>query len=212
MMRVSCLSFFCILAAVSTLGAYAADSTDPQTEWTEIFDGQTLDGWEVKPEKSGEKQWWVESGTIITENDGGKGSNLWTKKVYENYELELEYKTFSDYYDTGVFLRGNGHQVQIGISGSLKKDMTACLYAPQDKRGSYPAQTDKVKDVNQVGQWNKLRIVLTAKRIQTFLNDQPMIDYESVAIKDRGPIGLQLHGGHKMKIAFRNVRVRPLAN
>lgn len=211
MIRPVCIVMFIVMGICTTCPSVVAEDAGQATSgWSDLFDGETLDGWQVRPDNVGKKQWWVEGGTIVTENRGGKGSNLWTKLDYRDYEMTVDFKTFSEYYDTGVFLRGNGHQVQIGISGSLQKDMTACLYAPQDKRGSYPGQTDKVGKVNRVGEWNQLRIVLTGKRIQTFLNGQPMIDYESVAIKDQGPIGLQLHGGHKMKIAFRNIKVREL--
>lgn len=177
---------------------------------TNLFDGKTLDGWEVRPSDGNEQHWKAEDGMIIAENVNKKGSYLWTKKDYRDYELELDYQTPSEYYDTGVMLRGDGHQVQIGISGSLKKDMTACIYAPKDKRGSYPGQTDKIAKHHQVGEWNHLRIVLTGKRIQTFLNGEPFVDYTGIAINDEGPIGLQLHAGHHMKIRFKNVQLKEL--
>jgi hypothetical protein len=217
-MKSSAFSYCCVclLIAASVQQAWCMPN-DPKdkkatngddSKFVVLFDGKTLDGWEVSPAEGTDRQWRVEDGNIITENKGGKGSNLWTKKDYRDYELELEFKTLSDDYDTGVFLRGDGHQVQIGISGSLKKDMTACIYAPWDKKGGYPGKTDKVAAVNKVGQWNHLRIVLKGKRIQTFLNGKAMVDYEGIAIKDKGPIGLQLHGGRHMKVAFRNIQVR----
>ncbi len=175
-----------------------------------LFNGNSLDGWEVRPASLTAKCWKVQDTTILIENDGGPGSDLWTTSSYKDYELELEFKTLTEDYDTGVFLRGNGHQVQIGISGSLKVDMTACIYAPEDKKGSYPGKTDKVQSVNKVGEWNHLRIILTGQRIQTFLNQQPMVDYTSVALRDEGPIGLQLHGNRTMKVLFRNIRVKHL--
>jgi hypothetical protein len=185
--------------------SHAADPTA-----TSLFNGQSLDGWEVRPASLAEKCWKVQDNTIVIENDGGPGSDLWTTSSYKDYELELEFKTLTEDYDTGVFLHGNGHQVQIGISGSLKVDMTACIYAPEDKKGSYPGKTDKVQEVNQAGKWNHLRIVLTGQRIQTFLNQQPMVDYTSIALRDEGPIGLQLHGNRTMKVLFRNIRVKKL--
>lgn len=175
-----------------------------------LFDGQSLDGWEVRPDKDAAGHWSVKDGIVIAENVNKKGSNLWTTKDYGDYEIGLDYQTSSDYYDTGVMLRGNGHQVQIGISGSLKKDMTGCIYAPQDKRGSYPGKSDKIAAVHKVGKWNHLRIILTGKRIQTFLNGEPFVDYTGIAINDKGPIGLQLHGGHHMKIQFKNVKLKEL--
>lgn len=197
-----CMCVGLVTSVSPTIGAELAD-------FTSLFDGKTLNGWEVKPAEQ-KKQWWVEHGKIFAEIDKGKGSNLWTERTYRDYELQLDFKTFSKDYDTGVFLRGDGHQVQIGISGSLKVDMTACIYAPADKKGGYPGKTDKVTAVNKVGEWNTLRIVLTGKRIRTWLNGEPMVDYESVAIKDAGPIGLQLHPNRTMKVAFRNIQVREL--
>ncbi len=181
-----------------------------QDHATKLFDGKTLDGWEVRPAEGNDDHWKVEDGMIVAENVNEKGSYLWTTKDYEDYQLELEYQTPSDYYDTGVMLRGNGHQVQIGISGSLQKDMTGCIYAPKDKRGSYPGKTDKIAKHHKVGDWNHLRIVLTGKRIQTFLNGEAFVDYTGVAINDEGPIGLQLHAGHHMKVRFKNIKLHEL--
>ncbi|MFG0335957.1 MAG: DUF1080 domain-containing protein [Maioricimonas sp. JB049] len=208
-------SFLCLAVGIAltvTTGSLRADK--PQAAASSesaqaLFDGKSLDGWVVKPADPGKSQWRVDDGVIVAEIDGGKGSDLWTKKSYRDYELRLQYKTFTDDYDTGVFLRGGGHQVQIGISGSLQKDMTACIYAPADKKGGYPGQTDKVTAVNKVGEWNDLRIILTGKRIQTFLNGEPMVDYEGIAINEEGPIGLQLHGNRTMKVAFRNIELVP---
>lgn len=180
-------------------------------DWTDLFDGKSLDGWVVRSKKNAATDAWsVQDGQIVAENADKKGSNLWTKKSYRDYELELQYQTPSEYYDTGVFVRGDGHQVQIGISGSLKKDMTGCIYAPKDKRGSYPGKTDKIAKFHKVGEWNHLRIRVTGKRIETFLNGEPFVDYTGVAISDEGPIGLQLHANHHMKVVFKDIRVKEL--
>lgn len=196
-----------LLLASSLFVASVAKSDDGAQD---LFDGKSLDGWEVRPDKDTEDHWVVKDGVIIAENVNKKGSNLWTIKEYKDYEIELDYQTSSEYYDTGVMLRGDGHQVQLGISGSLKKDMSACVYAPADKRGSYPGVSEKGTEVLKLGQWNHLRIILTGKRIQTFLNGEPCVDYTGVAINDEGPIGLQLHGGHHMKIQFKNIKLKVL--
>ncbi|MDX1285556.1 MAG: DUF1080 domain-containing protein, partial [Draconibacterium sp.] len=171
--------------------------------------GKSLDGWDCKPAERIE-DWKVESKEMVGANPHKKGSILWTSKKYKDFDLTLEYITETDHYDTGVFVRGESHQVQIGISGSLKKDMTACIYAPKDKRGSYPAQTDKIDEFHKVGKWNKLRVVAKGKRVQTFLNDEPFVDYEGVVIPLEGPIGLQLHPNVDMKVKFRNIKVKEL--
>ena len=175
-----------------------------------LYDGKTLDGWECEPKESA-SNWMVKEGNILLgENADEVGSVLWTLSSYRDYELELEYQTLTDDYDTGVFPRGNGHQVQIGISRSLQKDMTACIYAPKDEKGAYPGQTDKVAEFHKVGEWNHLKIIVTGKRIQTFLNGEPFVDYEGIVINESGPIGLQLHGGVHMAVQFKNIQLREL--
>jgi len=88
--------------------------------------------------------------------------------------------------------------------------MTACIYAPKDDKGSYPGQTEKVAEFHKVGEWNHLRIIVTGKRIQTFLNGEPFVDYESITLSDSGPIGLQLHGNVHMAVQFRNIKIKEL--
>ena len=176
-----------------------------------IFNGKNLEGWEVQPEDKA-SHWMVKEGNILHgENPDESGSMLWTTKTYRDFDLELEYKTLTDDYDTGIFPRGDGPQVQIGISRSLQRDMTACIYAPGDDRGSaYPGQTDKVAEFHKVGEWNHLRIILEGNRIRTFLNGEDFVDYDIVKINDEGPIGLQLHSGLHMAVDFRNIKIKEL--
>jgi len=175
-----------------------------------LFDGKTLDGWKADPTETA-SHWEVKKGKILYgENPDEKGSMLWTTEDYKNYELELEYQTLTDDYDTGVFPRGDGTQVQIGISRSLQRDMTACVYAPKDDQESYPGQTDKVAEYHKVGKWNHLKIIVEGKRIQTFLNGEPFVDYESKSMNESGPIGLQLHGGVHMAVQFKNIKIKEL--
>lgn len=205
------LNFVCRLAVLVVSCTIALSTVAKADEGQhELFDGKSLDGWEVRPAENSDGHWIVSDGVIVAENVNKKGSLLWTKKEYKDYEIELEYQTSSEYYDTGIMLRGDGHQVQMGISGSLKKDMTACIYAPKDKKGSYPGQSDKAAKVLKPGEWNHIRVILTGKRIQTFLNGEPCVDYTGVAINDEGPIGLQLHANHHMKIQFKNIKLTEL--
>lgn len=174
-----------------------------------LFDGKSLEGWECDPLEQA-LDWKAVAGELLGENPTEQGSILWTKQGFDDFEVELDYITLTDDYDTGIFIRGLTHQVQIGISRSLQKDMTACIYAPNDEQGSYPGQTDKVAEIHKVGEWNHLKVLVTGKRIRTFLNGEPMVDYTGIALVDEGPLGLQLHGGVHMSVKFRNIKVREL--
>jgi hypothetical protein len=174
-----------------------------------LFDGKSMEGWECDPlEQAGD--WKAVDGELLGENPEEQASIIWTNQVFRDFEVELDYITLTDDYDTGLFIRGLSHQVQIGISRSLQKDMTACIYAPKDELGSYPGQTDKVATIHKIGEWNHLKVIVTGKRIQTILNDEPMVDYTGLVLVDEGPIGLQLHGGVHMSVKFKNIKVREL--
>lgn len=178
----------------------------------ELLHNGTLDGWAVSPSDAETAEHWkVEEGVIIGENPNKAASILWTKAQYGDFELTLEYRTPSDYYDSGVFVRGEDYQVQIGISGSLQIDLTGCIYAPVDGRGGYPAKSDSVTANQRLGEWNKLRMRVVGDRIQTFLNGAPIVDYTTLKLPSRGPIGLQLHAGHHMRLLFRNLSLRKIS-
>lgn len=174
-----------------------------------LFNGKDLEGWECDPPEQ-LADWKAVAGELLGENPGEQASIIWTKQEFRDFEVELDYITLTDDYDTGLFIRGLTHQVQIGISRSLQKDMTACIYAPKDERGSYPGQTDKVGAVHKLLEWNHLKVIVTGKRIQTLLNGEPMVDYRGLVLEDEGPIGLQLHGGVHMSVKFKNIKVREL--
>ena len=174
-----------------------------------LFNGKNLEGWTCDPEEQ-TGDWKAVDGELEGENLTEQASIIWTDAIYRDFEMECEYVALTDDYDSGIFLRGLSQQVQIGISRSLQKDMTACIYAPDDERGSYPGRTEKVSEIHMPGEWNKLKVIVTGKRIQTFLNGEPMVDYTAVVMEEQGPIGLQLHGGVHMAVKFRNIRAREL--
>ena len=175
--------------------------------YTSLFDGKTLEGWSCDPPELS-ADWTVVDGELVGENTGEGASIIWTSASFTDFEVELDYIAMMDDYDSGIFLRGMSQQVQIGISRSLQQDMTACIYAPEDDLGIYPGRTDKVAAIHRVGEWNHLKVIVEGKRIQTFLNGEPMVDYTAVVMPDEGPLGLQLHGGVHMKVKFRDIKVK----
>ena len=98
---------------------------DHHGKGTSLFNGKDLTGWKVPKDNI----WWsVVDGTIVAKSGPRKrGSNLWTEKEYTDFNMSCEFR-FDGKGDSGVFLREGGHQIQIGISGSLKRDMTASPY------------------------------------------------------------------------------------
>lgn len=155
------------------------------------------------------KHWAVEAGVLTISNDGGAGDNLFTEKAdYTDFELSVEFKFESGTIDSGIFLRDNKEQIQIGESGSLKKDMTALPYIPSKK--GYPVQVDTVVQVLKMDDWNTLKIRVTGNSYTTWVNGTEIMTYESDTIAESGPIGIQVHPKREMKMHYRNLSITEL--
>ena len=95
-----------------------------------LFNGKNLDQWRIDS-KSKATHWTVKDGTIHCQSDPKKaGSLLWTTKDFTDFTLTLEFKNGGGTIDSGVMLKRAKDQIQIGISGSLKRDLTASPYIP----------------------------------------------------------------------------------
>ncbi len=173
---------------------------------TSIFNGQDLTGWKTPkyPEC-----WIAKDGILtVTNNPERKGENLSTVKRYRDFVCRLEFKFGAGTVDSGVFMRNDRDQIQIGISGSLKRDMTASPYIPGK---GYPVEAEGVKELLKLGDWNTLRIRAVGKTYTTWLNGAEVMSYTSASAVEEGPLGIQLHGGRKMTIQYRNMAVTELA-
>lgn len=162
----------------------------------------TLSNWDIK---GPEICWSLKDGIITGVNDPAKkGSNLWTKAKYRDFTLTGEFK-FSGKIDSGIFIRREGDQIQIGVSGSLKRDMTGSPYIA-DKR-SYPAEAKDVATLLKTDDWNAFTLVVKGKQYIFHLNGKQVLDYTSDTAIEEGPIGLQVHPGVAMKIEFQKLVV-----
>ncbi len=214
--------------------ATAAVAQPPSDGWISLFDGRSLEGWcgqphhdprelavateEARATRQAEwdaemrKHWRVENGEIV---NLGEGPFLTTRRSFEDFELELEYKTVA-LADSGIYLRGTP-QVQIwdtteaGGKWSLGAD-----------RGSGGLWNNKVHERfplvladRAFGEWNRVHIKLVGARTTVDLNGQRVVDFvpmenfwsKELPLFRAGPIQLQTHGG---EIRWRNVRVRPI--
>jgi hypothetical protein len=169
-----------------------------------IFNGKNLNGWKLPPDLT---CWTASRGVLFVKNNAEKkGSNLWTEKKYQNFIISADFLMGDGTVDSGIFLRSENDQIQIGISGSLKRDLTASPYLPKLK---YPVEAN-VKDILKPTDWNTMKIKMVDKTYTVWLNGKEVMTYTSKDIPASGPIGLQLHPGNEMSIKYRNIRLAEL--
>ncbi len=192
---------FVPLFVLFALASVRAEAPQPQP----IFTGTDLTGWNV-PEGNDASGWYKAEGGIlkIQSDPTQKGSILWTEKTYRDFVITFDFKFGAGTVDSGIHIRNND-QIQIGISGSLKRDMTGSPYV-----GKYPVEATGVAELLKQDDWNSMKIEARGLRYLVWLNGQQVLDYTSETGIPEGPIGIQLHAGKDMAIDYREIKVAEL--
>ena len=172
-----------------------------------LFNGKDLSGFKV-PEPN---VWWkVVDGVLVGESDGvsadqKKGNVLYTEKSYGNFALESEVRFPNDIDSGFIYSKKPDLQVQIGVSRSLKVDMTGSIYY----KGKYPpeAHAKGVDKLLKLNDWNTIRMEVTGKVTKVWLNGTHVLTFDCPEEATAAPVGLQIHPGVKMKVEFRNLKI-----
>ncbi|MCM4166804.1 hypothetical protein KCTC52924_01657 [Arenibacter antarcticus] len=185
------------IALLFTLTVYSQ-----QPKLKSAFNGKNLSGW---TEPTDNKWWSAENGILIGKSDPDKkGSILWTKKEFKDFEFETEFRYVEGTVDSGIFIRNDKQQIQLGISGSLKRDMTA---SPYIAGLGYPVEAQNIQEILKPNNWNTMKVIAIAGYYEVWLNNIHVMSYTSDSFIEQGPIGLQVHPNNNMIINFRNIKV-----
>ncbi len=181
--------------------AGAADTLPP------IFNEKDFTGW-IVPEPN--PFWKVADGVIVGENDEAKkGSMLWTEKSYGDFVIECEAR-WSGEIDSGIMLRKPELQLQMGVSRSLKRDLTGSFYIGGTDKYPEAGQAKNLAKHFKPGDWNHYRLEAKGDTFTVWLNGMQVVKYTNAKYAGAGPIGLQIHPGLAMKVEFRNLRAKAL--
>jgi hypothetical protein len=200
--------------ALTLLLSLAAALTCPADEpkLDPLFNGKDLTNFKAE----GSKEFWrVEDGILIGENDAAKkGNYLWTEKEYKDFVIEFDVRwkgTTERGVDTGIEMRKPKIQLQLGISGSLKVDMSGSWYT--GGKPAYP-ESGQAKEAKTLmkpeGEWNHFRIQAKGDTFTCLINGQKASEYTDEKFSGAAPLGLQIHPGVEMKCEYRNVKIAEL--
>ncbi len=166
-----------------------------QAGWTTLFDGSTLDGWNVL----GDANWELEDGAV--QADSGSGF-LVTPESYADFDLSLEFWV-DEPANSGIFIRCADPQ--------SVRDTNAYEVNIYDTRADQTYRTGGIVHIaaptsviNAGEQWNTYEITAQGPRLTVTLNGTRTVEVEDSQFAD-GPIALQYGAG---VVKFRNVRIR----
>ncbi len=220
--------------AILCLGVTAARSADD--DWTSLFNGKELTGWEGDP-----KLWSAKDGTITGSTVGNPLKYnkflLWTGKL-ENFELKCKFRMEGG--NSGIQYRSKhlekagefvvgGYQADMAVGGSY----TGILYEERGRGilaqvgqkviidpkgakylvgslGSVESIMGKKFDIKE---WHDYRIVAKGNHLQQFIDGKQtidLIDHQTDRRALEGILALQLHVGGDMIVQFKDMQLKKL--
>jgi hypothetical protein len=222
-----------VLGAVGLWAAFAAPPEPPNTlsakekseGWILLFDGHTLNGWTPS---SNSAEWKVEDGAIMMHSD--KGGNLFTNDTFDNFELQIEFRTTPDV-NSGIYLRYTPRPYNPATKGQPKPKgksqgmpgyeiniRDSDVRPVHDSPGGFDTgslvgvlKAEKVQIIP--GQWNRFDITAQGDHFIVIYNGKKILDGDDAKFAS-GKIGLQWAHPELVtgkKIEFRNIKVRRLS-
>lgn len=185
-----------------------------QAEAKPLFDGKTFAGWEGDTEKT----WRIEDGAIVggsIETVVPRNEFLCTTKTYGDFELKVKFKLLGDKdkANAGIQFRTKRipkHHEVSGYQADMGQNYWGALY-DESRRNKVLVQPDaKVLDkLVKHGDWNEYTIRCEGARIRLYLNGTLTVDYteKDDQIERTGIIGLQVHGGGKTKVLYKDITI-----
>jgi hypothetical protein len=169
----------------------------------ELFNGKDLTGW--KPQFAAAKNGWtVRDGLLV---NAAPGNNLLTEQKFDDFQLQAEFR-YPKGSNSGIYLRGR-YEVQIEDNYGLEPDAHYI-------GGVYGFLTPSVNAAKKAGEWQKLDIILVGRVVTVALNDERIIDRQTIPgitggalDSDEGAPGPILLQGDHGPIEFRKLTVTP---
>lgn len=227
-------SALCLSALLS--GLIGMPYAFTQSGWQDLFDGETLAGWEGAPE-----YWRVENGVIVGEIPEGERLEknhwlIWKDGVVDDFELHLQFRLSGNpRANSGIQFRCqaedinhvSGYQADLDQGavwlGRIYDEHGRRLLVERgtrvqiDEAGDRQTETFADKDPYAVlfreNEWNDYRIIACGNSISVEINGtlfSELVDRETGERDLSGQLAFQLHSGLHTLVKFRDVRLRKL--
>lgn len=182
-----------------------------------LFDGKMFSGWEGETVKT----WRIEDGVIVggsLETNVPRNEFLASKTRFKNFDLRLKYKLqgTEGFVNGGVQFRSErvpNHHEMSGYQADIGQGYDGALY-DESRRNKFLIQPEKeiVQKALKPNDWNDYRIRAEGNRVRIWLNGVEMVDFteKEPGIAQDGLIALQVHGGGKALISFKDIVIEEL--
>lgn len=183
-----------------------------------LFDGRTFDGWDGDTVGT----WRIVGDALVggsLDTQVPHNEFLATLREFDDFVLRVQFKLLGTegLINAGVQVRSQrvaNHYEMVGYQLDLgDPNWWGSLY-DESRRNRLLAQSDLavIARVLKRNDWNDYEIRCEGRRIVAAINGAQTIDYTEVDmdIPQRGRIALQIHGGGKAQVWYRDIRIRTL--
>ncbi|MGI9174825.1 MAG: 3-keto-disaccharide hydrolase [Rhodothermales bacterium] len=200
-------ALFLLLVCIPTSAA-TAQTSDADTTFTPLWDGETFDGWHQL--EGGE--WTIEDGAIVGRSTTSEDvyGLLITDDQYGDFTVRLQFMALSG--NSGFYIRAREVGGTVGVNG-----FQAEIDATRDVGGIYETggrgwvdQPDsaEVAEYFKPGEWNDMTIEAEGRNVTVYVNGVKSAEITDDPSPTEGHFALQLHAGQDMEVRMRNVAVR----
>ena len=179
-----------------------------------VFNGHDLTGW---TKHGGDSTYSVEDGCIVGRRGPGPNTFLCTDRRFADFDLELDFR-WDELCNSGIQFRSKVYLAERRVGGyqceldpSDRSWSCGLFYEGPEGRWIVPLEdNDEARAARRLDGWNHIRIRAEGHHIQTWLNGVPCVDYIDTGGDVSGFIGLQVHGGPKGVLRWKNIQLTEL--
>ncbi|MCC6408179.1 MAG: DUF1080 domain-containing protein [Planctomycetes bacterium] len=202
--------------------------TERAEGWRSLFDGASTAGWRNYGKEGAPTGWAAENGELVRVGDGG---DLVTEELFDSFELEFDWRLWPGG-NSGVFFHVVDGFDAVWRTGPEFQLLDNAGHAdgqdPLTSTGAnYALHAPEFDDTQPITTWNHARLVVDGAHVEHWLNGVKQCEYElwtdawkarvagskfaampDYGLAKTGRIALQDHGD---RVAFKNVKLRPIA-
>lgn len=206
---------YCFL--ISLAYSFLPGTTCFAQRFTALFDGKTFHGWQgdtINTFRIEDKA--IVGGSLVTTVPHNEFLNA--RDSYKNFHLKLKFRlTGSGFVNAGIQFRSqrvvNPSYEMTGYQADLGSGYWASLY-DESRRNKTLQKPDSVtvSKILKLNDWNDYEIICKDKNIRILLNGHQTVNYTEPdnTIPQEGLIALQIHGGGKAQVQYREIFIRKL--
>jgi hypothetical protein len=196
--------------ALEKLG-WAKQCAAPEAGFVSLFDGRTLEGWQIDTPDV----WSARNGVLRGRTQGLRYNDfLRTKRGYGDFNLRVKMRLLWGYGNSGVQFRSKPaaepHELA-GYPADAAENLWGTLYDESRRSKTLANPGQDFHDRFEGAAWHEYEIAAQGTHIVLKLDGRVTVDYREPDpdIARTGIIGLQVHADRRpVEVWFRDIRIR----